>query len=417
MKSTDVLKKPVDMVVMRPKKGSLTLIGRRVYTMLLFHAQNVLLAEPDESKIVRFQAPLADVLRGGNFIGGELTLIKKYLKEMVTTAIEWDSTNNENNAVWEIMAMLSYARIEIINRQNVITWEFNSEVNKVLRKPDMYAQLNIAIATSIPSYTGTALYEICVRYKDNPTHLTREREVEWWIDTLSQTPQDAKNRIIWPRFKDRKLLKAIKDVNEHTDLTIKLIERKVGREISFAQFSVNKKVNPKHVLETGELFVISKQVGCLANSIGIKNDCLNELGVIYGESLLKEKLDELSSRINDPSSLKIENTVAYLKFLLNKSRTVNVKPIIKEVKNVKAIEEPSLRAIVRDAYHELPEIERRKIMDAVMDELKAKNMFGVMEMKSLQNSTLRPGLFGTAVIERYGKQLHGDKWPEPTASF
>jgi hypothetical protein len=421
------LKKPVEMVVMRPKRGGLTLIGRRVYTMLLYSAQQSLLASSDsEVPQQRFTAAIPDILRQGEFIGGEHTLIKKYLREMVVTAIEWDSASNDGAPIWQVMTMLSYAKLEMKNGVNWLTWEFNQEIIDVLKRPEIYSHLNLKIATSIDSYVGTALYEICARYKNNPTHLTREQPVDWWIDTLSQASQDPKNRITWNRFKDRKLKKAIEDINTQSDLLIKMIERKQSREVVAAQFHVLVK---KKVIDSPATLKLSKELENelkeLCKKINIHDRYVKEWSHDYTHEQIKDALVEVSYRVENENLEKISSPVAYTLTILKAKnpKKEGPKKNVKEAEldssalpKVELLNSPiesssSLRSNAKSEFAKLKEQEQLRYMDEAVSILKAKQMFGVVELKAYQQKSMRPGIFSSTVIECFGQKTYGSAWP------
>ena len=452
----DVLKKPVDMIVMRPKKGKITLIGRRLYTVLLAYAQREI-GGNDTGQRYLFQAPLAGILNSGSFTGGEVTLMKKYIKEMVTTAIEWDTTATDGSPIWDIMPMLARGRIEKRGELNWVCWEFNSLVVDMLVDPAMYARLNLKIATNIESYVGTALYEICARYRNNPSGVTSKKSTDWWIDSLSQTAAEPGKRREWRKFKDEKLLKAIDDINDTTDLKIELFEEKVGRAIAFVQFAVTKKSTELLREVRAVNLALTQEIEKLSESLEIDMPRVETLIKKFGEVAVMENLKLLKARIHDTSLPPVERKVGYLRFLLEenamdlleskknapvidtaKITTVSVKEASNslekresgdtvqrqgsvgtkvEMGGIVEVTSPSLRTKIRDEFNVLPELQRKEIIETVANQLKNENRFGALELKNSHLTYIRPGLFGSAVIEYYGKKVHGDAWTAPVADF
>jgi len=90
-------------------------------------------------------------------------------------------------------------------------------------------------------YAGTSLYDICSRYRHNPSGVTSRKLPSWWIDALSQTPSDSTKRREWRMFKYEKILPAIEEINQTTDIIIDLIEKRQGKSIIEVQFSVRTK--------------------------------------------------------------------------------------------------------------------------------------------------------------------------------
>ena len=451
IKEEEILKKPVDMIVMRPKKGKITLIGRRLYTVLLAYAQREIAGKDTGQRYV-FSAEMADILNSGSFTGGEVTLMKKYIKEMVSTVIEWDTTAADGSPRWDIMPML--ARASILKHgngnANTIYWEFNSLVVDMLVDPTMYARLNLKIATNIDSYVGTALYEICARYRNNPSGVTSKKSTDWWIDSLSQTAPEPGKRREWRKFKDEKLPKAIDDINDTTDLKISLLEEKVGRAIAYVQFSVSKKAIEALPVARPVNVEVTQEIEKLSEELEIDMPRIETLIKKFGESAVREKLHMLQARVQDTSLPPVERKIGYLRYLLDenvaevketKNKAIAVPKVVPNTSTVseslkeneenqddgkaefrnnlaaKEMSVPSLRAKIRDEFNLLPESQRKEVIEIVANLLKAENRFGAIELKNSHLSYIRPGLFGSAVIEYYGKKVYGDAWPAPAADF
>src|SRR3546814_15263612 len=85
-----------------------------------------------------------------------------------------------------------------------------------------------------------ALYENCRRYLTNPSKLTSRQSVQWWYQVLTGNPASAEVPE-YKYFKRDTLLKAIREVNDVTDLIVELIEFKEGRRVAELQFSVEKR--------------------------------------------------------------------------------------------------------------------------------------------------------------------------------
>ena len=99
---------------------------------------------------------------------------------------------------------------------------------------------------------GLALYEICVRYLTNPSHLTMREPWEWWRPILSGTPDteagdEAKRE--YKYFKRDYLRPAIAEVNAVTNIFVELIEHREGRRVAEIQFRVTERKQPMLALD------------------------------------------------------------------------------------------------------------------------------------------------------------------------
>src|SRR5687767_9505379 len=83
--AVDVLRKPVNTLAIVPKSARITSLGRKSYNVLLYEAQ-----EQGLDKDV-FRAPLERIIRGVDFDSNDHALVKKHLRAMVSTTVEWQS--------------------------------------------------------------------------------------------------------------------------------------------------------------------------------------------------------------------------------------------------------------------------------------------------------------------------------------
>ena len=235
-----VLKKHHEMIVMKPKKGKITLIGRRIYYLLVAYSQREMQGrEPNATHL--FEAPLRDIMRIGASDGEEISVVKKYLREMKDFHVEWESTSQGDGVKWVGISILSEVNLSLVKGQNWLSWAFPPSILRMILAPEIFSILDLKIITSISTYAGTSLYDICSRYRNNPSGVTSRKLPSWWIDALSQTPSDSTKRREWRMFKYEKILPAIEIINQTTDITIDLIEKRQGKSVIEVQFSVRTK--------------------------------------------------------------------------------------------------------------------------------------------------------------------------------
>jgi len=434
-----VLKKPIEMTVMKPTKGKITLIGRRLYTVMLAYSQNEMDTKIfDPERRYEFNVPLRSLLSHGSFHGGEVSFMKTYLREMNTTGIEWESTDQGENKKWTTLTMISEASIELKEGQNWVSWEFPSSIMKNIVRPGIYGRLNLKIATSIDSYVGTALYDICCRYRDNPSGVTSKKPPEWWIDALSQSARDPEKRREWRKFKDEKLIPGIEDINETSDLEIELIEERVGRAVGWVQFAVRKKNIPLKFatksIDAAVLSAIEKLAGKLAIPLARVEPLIRK----YGEGIVKQRLEELVRRVEDDSLPVVERKLGYLRYMLDsyvpeqsaidmrpseKSTTMASTDAVVQISN-QANTQPNaqqpqqvkkgLKTLTREFFNTLPEAKRSKYISEVIEQLKKDGLYNSADMRHAQSTTLVPGRLGAEVVEKFGQQYYQKQWPGRT---
>lgn len=310
---SEELRKPHEMIVMMPRSGRITLTGRRVYNALLHQSQAQMMAMKDmPSADFLFRAPLVSLLRATGSSGEQRTAAKKYLKEMRGLEVDWESTAAGDGMKWKGFSMLAEVILEERNGENWVSWSYPPTLMSALREPTRWAKLDLEVLGKLGTYTALALYEICARYRDNPSGVTSRKPVSWWADALSNTPPGTDRRE-WRKFKNEKLKAAIAEVNRETEIDVELIEHKQGRAVEEAQFAVRKKHRTPHPVKSA---VVDLELIQQALQLGIREIKLDPLIQEFGDDAVRSALSHLESRTANRQFRPIENTYSYLRTVL-----------------------------------------------------------------------------------------------------
>ena len=73
-------------IAIRPKRGKLTLLSRRIFNVLLFHAQQQGVDKP------RYSILLSELIDDARFNSNNTELLKSHLRDMQATTIEWHTS-------------------------------------------------------------------------------------------------------------------------------------------------------------------------------------------------------------------------------------------------------------------------------------------------------------------------------------
>ena len=428
LKDDFILKQHHEMIVMKPTAGNkVTLIGRRLYSALLATSQMELNGTTPLATHT-FEAPLKSLLKVSGGEGEERTVAKRYFQEMQDMKVSWESTSPGDGVKWVGLHMLSQAKIFVRTGQTWVSWAFPPEIMEMIINPDRYAVWNLRISSKLGTYGALALYEICARYRDNPSGVTSRKPPDWWIDALSNTSASSdKKRREWRKFKVEKVNEAIADINEETDIEIELIEHKSGRAVTEIQFGVRKKQSQPTLTQQHEINV---ELIIKAERLGIAESRADSLIRLYGEELFAQKLDETRARMFDKSKKSVESPYAYLKVLLKNSKLgfepISVKPVEKfqdvdvkrEVQTMEknplilkstSLEAENVRAIMQE-INELPESLRKGWIEKAVIDLKANGMFNAIHQKRAQESKIGNGILGGKVVSIYAEEKYGSMW-------
>jgi hypothetical protein len=302
------LRKPVNTLAIVPKSARITSLGRKAYNVLLYEAQ-----EQGLDKEI-FRAPLERVVRGVDFDSNDHALIKKHLRAMVSTTVEWQSPTTGEGAAWNVSGLLAHARIAKERGQVWVEWSYAVNLKQELLEPTVFARLRLDVISQLRSHAGIALYEICTRYKD--VGRTARQHWRWWRPVLSGQPETERSAKLEYRIFKRDTLKlAIAEVSSITDLEVELVEHKEGRFISEIQFLIRPKKQSAlpltHPPEPVDLALVSQ-----AQQQGVDDDRAEELIQEYGAQAVSQGLQVLAQRAASSFPAPLRDPYRYLRSLM-----------------------------------------------------------------------------------------------------
>lgn len=426
-----VLKKPVDLVVMKPVGGvSIQRATRLIYNALIAHAQTEMsrLGAPmlsTETYNLHFSSLLKTVkLETSNF-----NKCKEYVVGLEDFKVVWESPNKTGVQVREAVHMLSQSKLTKKNGQFFLEFAFPPYVNNLIWsavKNEEHALIMLRVLSSL-GYVGLCLYEICAKFRGIPQ--TARKPPEWWQDALSQRGlgPDEKRRE-WRKFKSEKLKTAIEEINELTDLRIGLIEHRQGRNVVSVQFSLQKQrlqLNPIKFLPNMDL---------VERAVTLK------VPEPKAMSLLKQHGDEkfeiaLLKLANYKGSTPLERPWAYLSRCLSnveepqeQKALFEEKPDAIEHREVKPITSLDVRdektrsvdAIRKEILEEL-RAESEKVRRQYLEKAERLILESGMKLSSteqlrLKEAKITASFLGSKALEIYAVEKYGSEWKSANVS-
>ncbi|MFT3859530.1 MAG: replication initiation protein [Aquabacterium sp.] len=412
------LRKPHDMIVMMPRSARVTLIGRKVYNAMLHIAQQrMALMEGMPPADFMFEAPLPVILRSTGSNGDDRTVAKKYIREMRSLEVDWESTAPGDGVKWRGFSMLSEAAIEVRGGENWVTWAYPPTIMTALKEPARWARLDLSIMARLGTYAAVALYEICARYRDNPSGLTSRKPVGWWSNALSHTPAGTEKRE-WRKFKNERVKAAIDEINRETDLEIELIEHKQGRGVAEVQFAVRRKHLPAR--PAGE-DPIDVTLVIRAEALGVREAKLEELIHEFGEASVRAQLDVLERR-NGGEGFPRTNRFAELRGLLRGEigPRGTVLATSAQASLPWTAQEPAtagdpvwLEARIAQLKQEILSLDeglRRQWAQQAVALLASRGQLNAIITRRFEQGDILHGLLGATVVQLYGEVTYGPDW-------
>ncbi len=406
---------------MVPRTGRLTLIGRKLYNVLLHHSQAKLQRGrmPDASDY--FEAQLRTLLEPVGVGESDLrALAKRYLVEMQDVTMEWDSPESNAGTEWKRLKLLS--EVELVKRggETWVRWALPPTLVQGLADPLRWTSLELTLLAKLTTYASVALYEICARFKNNPSGVTSRKPTTWWIDALSNSPAaidpttGQPKRREWRKFKNEFVLGAIDQINEQTDLDIELLEFKQGRSVAEAQFSVRKKMTRPTLAAKSDAALLDR-----CSKVGINERELTQLLEAWDPEEITSAIGKLEQRQSMPGLEEIRSPAGYLRHLLTKPEepkaaeqtraTSNVRSILNVDQNTTG--ESTKRKELAMAIAELPPDAQRSLLREVADSLRERGLFTPsVARRAGQGDWQASGLLKSGMVELYAKRLYGEDW-------
>ena len=295
-------------IAIRPKRGRLTLLSRRMYNALLFHAQRQGVDLPT------YRLPLAELIGDARFNSNNTELLKAHLRDMQATTIEW-STSGPAESKWVSTQLIGTIKIEQSGRGHpcFISWTYPEEIRERLVRPRQYTRLMLEISAQMRSYAAAVLYEIGTRYLTSPNRLTMREDVMWWAAVLSGRSDIKK---VDYRFLKRDVIsKAMAEVEALCEeFSLELIEHKRGRKIQELQFRVMPRVQQR-LSDIGDarrnvfdLELIGKLI-----QIGFKQDHAQDIYATTDEGVLRAAIAHVEQRLKNSALPPLRTPAAYLR--------------------------------------------------------------------------------------------------------
>lgn len=300
-------------ITIRPKRGRLTLLSRRIYNAFLYHAQRLGVDNPT------FTVPLSELIDDARFNSHNTELLKSHIRDMQATTIEWH-TSSGGSQKWTSTQLLGTVNIHEPGRGQacMITWTYPEPIRERLVKPAQYTRVLLEISSQMRSYAAAVLYEIGARYLTSPGGLTMREDLLWWASVLTgRSDIDKVEYRDFNRFTIKKALVELDTLCE--DFRMELIEHKRGRKVEEIQFRVVRK--PQATLaglqeaakNVFDLSLIERVI-----AIGLKRSDAQDLYAVTDEGALRAAVDHVEQRMKSTTLEPLKSPAAYLRDALKK---------------------------------------------------------------------------------------------------
>jgi hypothetical protein len=202
----------------------LTLTQRKLVNALLYNAYDGLLSEDTHS----ISVPLLSEMIG--FDSRNQAHLRKALKGLTETSVEWDILEDDGTSVWEVSSLLSSARI----RKGICSYRYDRGLAEKLRHPDIYSKINLSVVRELRSSHALMLYENCYRYIDIG-------HTAWWDLDVFRKLMAVDELASYREYKVLKrdlITPAMNEINKLSNIQLELETRRKGRSVVGLRFLV-----------------------------------------------------------------------------------------------------------------------------------------------------------------------------------
>lgn len=288
--------------------NNLTLIQRKLFNVLLFHAYPEL---PHKS---RFQLKAKELCRLIGYNSNDYKGLKKSLLGLITTAIEWNILDYSSGKEKQWKASSILAAAELSNGSCI--YEYSYTIKELLYQPDIYGRINISLISKFKSSYGLALYENCIRYQGL-------QQTPWFtIDVFRSLMGVFGNKYLTFRdFKKRVLDIAIDEVNHISSIVISPEFERQNQKVTSIRFKLNERM-PRNDLGMVNVRVPEDLVDTLSRVFGLSQQLITEVFSNYSMQYINEKI-ELIMKSQSFLSGKIRDLAGYLTEALKKDYKIS----------------------------------------------------------------------------------------------
>ncbi|MDE1180758.1 replication initiation protein [Paraburkholderia sp.] len=203
--------------------GELSLLERKLSNVLLLQSYDSLLTTRTHQLPVR---TLMFVL--GWTESENVEKLREALRRLATTAVEFN-VMDDGRERWSVMPILSFAEI----RAGVCSYRYDEALAEKLFDPSIYATVNLGVQRKFSKSHALTLYENCLRFQKVGSTGWIELMV---LRKLLGATQDYYDD--FRRLNSKVIQKAVKEINEVSDIEVTIEYQKLGRSVVAVKFLI-----------------------------------------------------------------------------------------------------------------------------------------------------------------------------------
>lgn len=241
---TEEKKERKNAVAMKPSgtieitSGDVSLIQRKTWNILLANSYY------DISNKDKYSIAIKDICRLLGY--KDYTALAVGLEKLVTTPIKFNHLQSRDKTEWlEITTLLAQATI----KDGRLVYAYSPLLREKISSHEFYAKINLLIQKNIDSKYALILYEMAKNHfiESRGYGVTPYISLEKLRDILGCTGNKLYHNFKY--FNSRVIKKAVKEVNDKSEIKITPIPRRVKRTVTDIQFKIEAKDDKSGMLD------------------------------------------------------------------------------------------------------------------------------------------------------------------------
>ncbi len=294
----DAFRKAVQIVHSKPKQP-LTLLQRKLGNAWAKHA-----IEHNADDLGWWTLRIKDLALDVGFDSNNRQYLKESAEALMRIVFEWDVIATSPKRPWKASVM--FPEVEI--HADVIRYQISSQLRQLIVKPEIYALIDMNVVRRFRRASSLAIWEFCVRFEK----IGHTAEVPWedFRDMILGETAEARTYQEYKYFKAKVLKPAIVEINAASNLSIELVETKVGKRVAALRFQLVKKETPQgEAADDGRAL---EMIGELVR-LGLMQSEARRLVKAHALDELQAALDYTRRRMADTRAGKLDNPAAYFR--------------------------------------------------------------------------------------------------------
>ncbi len=258
----------------------------------------------------RHEISLKDVYIGIGWSNSHnIDALKKHIRTLMTTVIEWNQYGEDRSRGWEICTFITYGAIE----QGRLTYTINERIAEDMVKPTLFAKVQLLVQGRFTRKHALILYEY---FQDmmGRGKSTNDVSIDFILGHLGLNPESYGKY----KYLQRDVLKpAIAEINKYSDLTVSHKAIRSGRATTGISFRTERRASFQLTfdLPSSDLLNYSDEseaeVAELLEGKGVTGKIAKDLVKQYGVDSCRDALVNLERTLKSGAS--VNSTGAWLR--------------------------------------------------------------------------------------------------------